>query len=139
MLAAVGAIAPEAGVQVIATTHAPLVLASLEPIFDASVDALFTFDLDSHKDGRRVVVEKATWRRYGDASDWLTSHAFDLKSARSREAEEAILTATRALDTPELSREQARDLFRALRATLGDTDPFWMEWRRIARRWEMEP
>jgi hypothetical protein len=139
LLKAISTFAPDTGVQIIATTHAPLVLASLEPHFQPELDALFTFDLKGRRGARRVVVEKAVWRRFGDASDWLTSHAFDLKHARSREAEVALERATAALDEPDLTREGAREIYRALRGSLGDTDPFWMEWRSIARRWGMEP
>jgi predicted ATP-binding protein involved in virulence len=46
-------------VQVFVTTHAPLVLASAEPLFDDERDALFTFDLEG-RDVRSHVPTGAT-------------------------------------------------------------------------------
>lgn len=80
LLGAIKHLSAEVNVQIVATTHAPLVLASLEPHFDTDRDALFTFDLD--KKAGVVKVEKAAWRRRGDASNWLTSDVFDLGMAR---------------------------------------------------------
>jgi hypothetical protein len=55
-------------VQLLATTHAPLVLASLEPHFDDGEDALFHLDLD----GGEVNVSKIPWALRGDVSLWFT-------------------------------------------------------------------
>jgi predicted ATPase len=52
-------LAPEVKIQVFVSTHAPLVLASLEPHFQPDTDALFTFDITQGKNSR-VVVEKAS-------------------------------------------------------------------------------
>jgi hypothetical protein len=73
-------------VQIVATTHSPLVLASLEPRFDPEQDAVFMLDLVDDK----VVCSQYEWRPRGDASAWLTSEVFDLGEARSVEAEQAI-------------------------------------------------
>ncbi|MGM0575296.1 MAG: AAA family ATPase [Myxococcota bacterium] len=50
-------------VQVLATTHSPLVLASLEPAFDPDEDALHLLDLDNG----RVALERQAWSSRGDA------------------------------------------------------------------------
>ena len=139
LLRAVGTYAPNAGVQVVATTHSPLVLASLEPRFDTRCDALFTFDLTHGRHERHVRVEKAKWRQMGDASNWLTSHVFDLKAARSREAEDALEAAMKALDNPKLTPEQARAVHRQLHDVLKDTDPFWGRWMMTAEKLGIEP
>ena len=70
-------------VQVLATTHAPLVLASVEPLFDETRDALFLFDVT----GGEVKVGRSAWKPRGNASAWLTSEVFGLKQDRSLEAE----------------------------------------------------
>lgn len=75
-----------AQVQTLVATHAPLLLASIEPMFDEELDRIFTFDLE----GRRVVVREVPWSKQGDAVGWLVSDIFGLKQARSREAERAI-------------------------------------------------
>lgn len=61
LLKVVQTLRPDVKVQVIAVTHSPLVLASVEPSFDTEQDALFTFDLM----GSEVKVEKADWRPPG--------------------------------------------------------------------------
>jgi hypothetical protein len=45
-------------VQIIATTHSPLVMASLEPLFDPKKDAWFDFNLVKGE----VTLEKMQWR-----------------------------------------------------------------------------
>ncbi|HYO55580.1 AAA family ATPase [Archangium sp.] len=76
-------------VQLITATHSPLVLASVEPLVDVKKDAWFDLDLEE----ARVVLRKRQFVRRGEVSNWLTSEAFNLKKARSLEAESAIETA----------------------------------------------
>jgi predicted ATPase len=137
VLKAVSMIARNADVQLVTATHSPLVLASLEPHFDAKLDALFAFDLMPR--AHRVKVEKMPWRPLGDVSNWLTSDVFDLGYARSREAEEALKKAVRVLDKPDLSLEEARKIHRELHRALGETDPFWARWESFARAKGIEP
>jgi hypothetical protein len=113
-------------VQLIASTHAPLVLASAEPIFDSARDALVHFTL---RDGR-VVVEEIPWAKQGDAANWLVSETFGLHQARSRDAEWAIEMAEafmRGEATP-----APFDTVEALHAELVRTVPghdrFWPRW-----------
>ena len=72
--------------------------------------------------------------RLGDASRWLTSEAFDLPSARSEEAEQALNDASAALKRKNLTKQEALALDTRLREVLGDTDPFWMRWRFVAEK-----
>ena len=81
-------------VQLIGTTHAPLVLASVETVFDPELDRLITFVLQDDS----VQVQKPTWAKQGDVINWLVSSVFDLKQARSLEAERAIDTARRSCE-----------------------------------------
>ena len=78
--------APRPKVQIIASTHAPLVMASVEPRFNEATDKIFHFAIE---DGR-VKVEALPWAAQGDAVGWLVSEVFGLEQARSREAEQAI-------------------------------------------------
>lgn len=71
-------------IQVLATTHAPLILSSVEAQVSKEQDTLFNFELDHNGHVRTVDLE---WAKYGDASEWLTSEAFDLKQSYSRDAE----------------------------------------------------
>jgi hypothetical protein len=81
-------------VQIICTTHSPLVLASLEPSFDEQLDRLFWFDLR----GNKVYFQQYAWAKQGDAANWLTSDIFGLRQARSTEAEIVIEAAEKYMD-----------------------------------------
>lgn len=128
------AMAGEVEVQLIAATHSPLVLASVEPHFDSAQDAWFDLDLESRKGVREVVMSRRQFVRRGDASSWLTSEAFDLRTARSVEAEEVLEEAAHALSDELFDRTAARALETKLRRVLGDTDPFWTRWRFVGER-----
>ena len=126
LLEVMGGLAGDASVQVIAATHSPLLLASLEPVFDPQRDAWFDLDLDTQAEPPRVDLSQRPYVRHGDVSNWLTSEAFDLTSARSIEAEELLEQASIALADDDFDAEKARELDVELRNVLGDTDPFWM-------------
>lgn len=115
-------------VQVLAATHSPLVLASLEPYFNESTDQFFTFSLVEDK----VTFENPPWATHGDVLAWLTSDIFGLAQARSQEAEVAIEAAEAYMrgDTTSLpdglkTHEAITD---ALRKLLPGLDPFWPRW-----------
>jgi hypothetical protein len=113
-------------VQLIATTHSPLVLASMETRFDPEQDAWF--DLDLVGDPQRVVLKKREFVRRGDVSNWLTSDAFDLKEARSLDAEEAITQALALARMSAPSQEEIDRVDRLLSRALSDVDRFWLRW-----------
>ncbi|MEN8215600.1 MAG: AAA family ATPase [Pseudomonadota bacterium] len=111
-------------VQIVAGTHAPLVLASIEPEFNSKTDRLFHFYLDKQK----VEVEELPWAKSGDATGWLISDVFGLKQARSLEAEKAIEAAT-TLMRDESSESNTRNIiYQNLIKTLPPDDPFWPRW-----------
>lgn len=114
-------------VQFLVTTHSPLVLASLEPHFDIARDALWTLDLV----GNSVRATKTLWERHGNASNWLTSDVFDLKSSRSKEAE-AVITRIDAIDPSAPPRARELDAIeREMARVLGELDPLWPRWREL--------
>ncbi len=113
-------------VQLLVSTHAPLVLASVEPSFDASEDAWF--DLD-HEQGR-VVLRKRPYIRQGEVGNWLVSDAFDLKEPRSLEGEQAVSSAVALMKDRAPSTVAIHAADEALRkAGLPDIDTFWVRWR----------
>ena len=116
-------------IQMIATTHSPLVLASIEPYFILDIDAIW--ELDLVKD--RVELKEFPFRRLGDVNLWLTSSAFDLKEPRSIEAEEAITQALSLFKTSAPSRKKIEEVDRLLRASLSDVDRFWVSWSQFRR------
>lgn len=124
-----------AEVQLIAVTHSPLVMASVEPQFDDQKDAWW--DLDLVRQGNStptVAFTKRHFVRLGDVSRWLMSDAFDMGSARSLEAEEVLQQAAKILSEEVIDDKQAKVFDAKLRTLLGDTDPFWIRWRYVGEK-----
>jgi hypothetical protein len=114
--------------QVVATTHSPLALASIEPYFDEMKDKLFMFALG----GKQVTLDEVPWAKQGDVVGWLTSDVFGLKQARSKDAEAAIEAAeafmrrdTQSLPDKLKTKEQ---IHKELQRVLAGHDPFWPRW-----------
>jgi hypothetical protein len=125
VLHVVEALHQDAKIQLIAATHSPLILASAEAFFDPGRDAWFDLDLEH----RSVVLRKRDFVARGEVSNWLTSDAFDLKQARSREAEEAIEGALAVLRDPSPTSRAIQEAHRTLQAArLPGIDPFWVRW-----------
>lgn len=117
--------AHDAKVQLIAATHSPLVLASLEPMFDADRDAWFDLDLEQ----QRVKLRKRDYVAHGEIGNWLVSEAFDLEEPRSLEGERAIVAAQALLESPAPSRKAIDAADEELRAAgIPELDPFWVRW-----------
>lgn len=124
---------PNAQVQLITATHSPLILASAEPTFDHERDAWFDLDLDQAGESAVAVLRRREFFPLGDVSNWLTSEAFNLREARSLEAEAALEEAADLLGrrTPPAP-EEIRSVEDALvQAGVPDVDPFWLRWRRF--------
>jgi hypothetical protein len=122
-------------IQALVTTHSPLVLASLEPIFDEEQDKLFLFELQ----GKDVELNEVSWTKQGDTVGWLTSEIFGLKQARSQESETAIEAAEAWMRNdnmntfPEHLRTQSQ-IHQELQRLLPGHDPFWPRWIVTAER-----
>jgi hypothetical protein len=120
--------AADVEVQIIAVTHSPLLMASVEPLFDEERDRVFHFDL---REGQ-VVLEEVPWAKQGDASNWLVSEVFGLQQARSLEAEraieaaEAFMRGDRAVLPADLATQDA--IHQELCRVLAGHDPFWPRW-----------
>lgn len=118
---------PRLELQVIATSHSPLVLASLEPHVEPSRDRLFNLDTRSGS----IVIEALEWAKHGDATGWLTSPAFDT-SPYSVEAEQAMRWAedfmAGALEALPSEFHDRVALQRHLARVLAASDPFWVSW-----------
>lgn len=115
--------------QVLATTHAPLVLASLETVFNPEMDRLFNLALN---EAGLVCLETVLWAKQGDVVEWLRSPAFDMLSGYSREAESALQAAQSWLagrndQLPEGLRTR-EEIERELKRSLATDDPFWPRW-----------
>jgi len=120
-------------IQYLIATHSPLVLASLEPIFDPSRDALFELQLEQEGDAQaRVLLTEADFRRHGGAEKWLVSDASGLKSSRSLPAETVIEAAAALVGNgAPPSAQQVAAMEARLSDVLPDIDPFWTRWRAL--------
>lgn len=117
-----------ASVQLVAATHSPLVLASVEPLFDVNQDKLFLLDLDHGT----VALREQAWSKQGDVIGWLVSDSFGLRQARSLEAERAIEAAEAWMrgDTTSLPEGlcSEAEIHAELERVLPGHDPFWPRW-----------
>lgn len=113
-------------VQVLASTHAPLVLASVETLFDEERDSLLHFGL---RDGS-IVVEESPWAKQGDVVNWLVSETFGLQQGRSREAERTIEAAEAFMrgDPTPPDLDTREKIHAELRRVLAGHDDFWPRW-----------
>jgi hypothetical protein len=116
-------------VQLVAATHSPLVLASIEPLFDEDQDVVQ--HLAVMADGE-VSLERFAWSKQGDVVNWLVSEMFGLAQGRSLEAERAIEAAEALMRgepsalPPGLETREAIDV--ELRRVLAGHDAFWPRW-----------
>ena len=116
-----------ATLQLIASTHAPLVLASAEPWFDPKQDAWFDLDLDG--DPPEAKLRRRPYTPHGTPGAWLTSEAFDLATERgSIEAESAVLHARELLRRSDVPLDDIMKVHEELRGVLPDIDRFWVRW-----------
>lgn len=124
---------PEAPpIQLMISTHSPLVIASAEGVYEEEKDALFHFD--ALENGLKVRVEKKPWTLRGEADAWLLSDVFGLPSTRSVEAQKALDKAKQAMNNGDLDAKTAREIHQELRTVLSELDPFWTRWRYIAEK-----
>lgn len=112
-------------VQFIVATHAPLVLASLEPLFDPERDALWKLDMVEG----RVQIQRDLWRSRGDVNRWLVSDVFDLPSPTSAEAERVLKQAATLLSEREPASQDVQWVDAELGRLLPEMDPFFIRWR----------
>jgi predicted ATP-binding protein involved in virulence len=126
--------APSAQVQVLTATHSPQVLASVEPYFDPVQDAWFDLDYE-HDDGDSdVTLTKRHFERHGEVSNWLTSEAFDLSSARSPDIAALLVEASALLESTSNTSQAVSDMHQRLLVVLNPKDSFLFRWRAIAEK-----
>jgi predicted ATPase len=116
-----------ADVQLITATHSPLIMASVEPLFDAQQDAWFDLDFEHEK----VMLRRRDFEKHGDVATWLVSEAFDLKSGRPIEYEGLVEEASALLDKDQPTAKQIGEMHEKLVRALGPKDEFLFRWRAI--------
>ena len=128
-------------VQFLVTTHSPLVTASMEPRFDAKRDKIFHLDLvrSGLFDGE-VILEEPDFIPYGPVDAWLRSDIFEMRHARSLEAEQAIEDAKRLQlkDEDKVRVEEVQEVSERLVKYLAADDRFWPRWTFFAEKHGVE-
>lgn len=116
--------------QVHAATHSPMVLASMETVYDPQRDALHHLKVEKEL----VELEEIAFVKRGRSDLWLMSPVFGLEQARSLPAERAIgeAKALQEVDTPEPS--QVNLVNSKLVRYLAPDDDFWPRWRFFAEQ-----
>jgi len=120
----------ELDIQFLFTTHSPLVLASLEPVFDEENDKTFHLELETDE----ITLKELSFLPLGRVDNWFTSDMFGLSQARSLEAEKAIKAAEELQQKEKLTREEVMDVHKDLSRFLGDFDTFWPHWMYFAEK-----
>ncbi|MBH2018695.1 MAG: ATP-binding protein [Burkholderiales bacterium] len=124
-------LSPSLDVQYIVATHSPLVMASSEAIFEDQEDKLF--HLDMQKSGE-IALKEIPFIKYGDVSAWLTSPVFELRHARSSEAEAAIEAAKSLQLAENINKLAVENVNANLIKYLAADDRFWPRWVSFAER-----
>jgi hypothetical protein len=116
--------------QFLIATHSPLVMASVEPRFDAKVDKLLHLDLSPNE----VRLEELPFIRRGPIDSWLISDVFGLRHARSLEAENAIEDAKSLQLQENPKAENIQSVSERLAKYLSEDDEFWPRWKYFAEQ-----
>ncbi|MBE9475409.1 MAG: AAA family ATPase [Chloroflexi bacterium] len=130
LLSVMNKLADKTDVQLLTTTHSPLIMASVEPCFDREKDAWFDLDFEKNK----VVLTHREFEKHGDAATWLISEAFDLKSGRSVEYENLVARASALLEKDKPDVKQIKKVNEKLIAALGPKDEFLFSWRYVCKQ-----
>ena len=116
----------ELEIQFIIATHSPLVMASVESIYNEDDDSLFQIRLNS--DNNDAVLAEENFIKYGQINSWLTSSIFNMGQARSVDAEKAIDHAKSLQLEDDPSDDEVKVVHEKLIQTLSQTDSFWPRW-----------
>ncbi len=117
-------------IQLIIATHSPLIMASVEPIFDETTDSLFTLDLINSE----LEINKISYVKHGSVNAWLMSEVFNLERPYSVEAELALTEAKNLQLSNHPDPEKVKLISEQLVEHLPSIDPFWPRWKYFAEK-----
>jgi len=120
-------------VQYLIATHSPIVMASVEPIYQEETDKLFQLDLTHNN---RVELKEQEFVRYGGVDIWLND-VFKVGS-RNLEAEKMIEQAKQLQLAEQPDPKQVQEVSDQLRKMLGANDEFWPRWTYFASQHGVE-
>jgi AAA domain, putative AbiEii toxin, Type IV TA system len=117
-------------VQMIIATHSPLVLASVEPLFNDETDNLF----HPYLENGLVQLDEIPFVKRGRVDQWLTSDIFGLVQPRSIDAERAIEVANKLQLENDPPQEEVQKVSHRLINVLAPDDEFWPLWTYFAKQ-----
>ena len=115
----------ELAIQFFVSTHSPLILASLEPIFRTELDKLFHLEMSS---SGKISFDEIPFVLHGSADSWLQSDVFGLQFAGSSEAERALRNAEKLMIRGDVSKQEVADVTHGLSEHVSVENPIWMRW-----------
>lgn len=124
----------ELDIQLFIATHSPMILSSIEPVFEEEHDKLFHLGDSLDK----IELKEQPFLRHGSMDNWFTSDTFGLREPRSFEGEEAILAAQKLQQKKNPSKEEIEDMHKHLTRLLGEYDTFWPRWLFFAEQHGVE-
>lgn len=130
LVAVMNSLMNDASVQLIITTHAPLVMAACEDVFSQKTDRWFDIDMQD----ARVVLSQLTYQPRGTAECWLNSPAFDLSSTRAPQIAEIINQASHLLCMPSPDPAEIQRIDKFLVEKLSPEDKTLIRWRYICHQ-----
>ena len=125
--------------QLLIATHSPLLMSSVEPIFDCETDKIFHLNLLKHdNEGAEVVLQEQKFVIYGTVDSWLRSEIFELSQPRSFDAERAIEDAKKLQLKEAMTKAEVVEVSERLMKYLSAHDPFWSRWTFFATKQGVE-
>jgi hypothetical protein len=134
LLKALQGLEDELSVQIISTTHSPLVLSSLEPIFQPGDDNVFHLNIKKEGKQSKVIVEDLDFVNYGTVDDWLTSPFFELGQAMAEPYETVVDKANAYMEKDGDSTEEINRISKLLFDALPPHDLMRLRWRMFAKK-----
>lgn len=132
-------LATSLSIQLLIATHSPLLMSSVEPLFERQKDKIFHLDL-LKQDNKvaEVVLQEPEFVIYGTVDSWLRSEIFELSQPRSFEAEKAIEDAKKLQLKELVTKAEVIELSERLIKYLAAHDPFWPRWTFFAAQQGVE-
>lgn len=117
-------------VQLVISTHSPLVMASCEDFYDAEQDRWFDID----RCGSTVELVARNFEPMGTVNSWLLSHAFDLPSLRSKANESLVKRASELLEREDATELEIKEYMKQIQKHFSSTDRFASFWMYMAEK-----
>lgn len=134
LMEVISELAPEVSPQIHLATHSPMIMASVEAVFNEDTDDLYHLK----QDGKDVVLEQLPFVKRGRVDLWLMSDVFGLVHARSAVAEQALEDAKKIQLARRVDPEAVRAINERLVQHLAQDDDFWPRWRFFAKQHGVE-